>query len=546
MRTVVHFIRRLGGETENLTDAQLLQRFIIRRDEAAFEALMRRHGPMVLGTCRRLLRQGADAEDAFQATFLVLAHKGASIGKRDSVASWLYGVAYRTALKAQAEAARRRAYEGPLTDAAVAPTVRDLAWEELRAVLDEEVNRLPQRYRAPVVLCYFEDKTYAEAACALGLAAGTVASRLARARDLLRRRLVRRGFSLSAGLLATLVSQEGLAAAVPTALLTSGLKGAGLVAAGQPLAGAIVSAQVVTLMKGVLKTMLLTKLKIVAALLLAAGVVGTGAGLLVYPVRAGQPAGEAGVEDSPGLRDQVQSLRNELREARQEIDRLKREARQAATAARQVVLYRGRPASFWIEQLKDGDPSYRAEAVKVLGIVSRNDRAAIAPLLASLKDQEEDVRLAATRSLGQAGAAAIPALTARLKEDGPMRSLAATALGDMGPEAKPAVPALIEVLKGKGAGARQAAATALARIGPAARAALPALVGALQAKDRHLWEAAVTAVEEIDPGSRIVFQANLPGRPLEVSLLREEQPSVQTLEKLVRELEKRYRDQKSP
>src|SRR5947209_19749596 len=110
MRTVVHFIRRLGGETEHLTDAQLLQRFITRRDEAAFEALMRRHGPMVLGTCRRLLRQGHDAEDAFQATFLVLACKGASIGKRDSVASWLYGVAYRTALKAQAAAARRRAH----------------------------------------------------------------------------------------------------------------------------------------------------------------------------------------------------------------------------------------------------------------------------------------------------------------------------------------------------------------------------------------------------------------------------------------------------
>src|SRR5262249_12848484 len=147
-----------------------------------------------------------DAEDAFQATFLVLARKAGVIANRDSVASWLHRIASRTALRAKAEAAKRHVHEGPITDMpAAADAVAGLAWQELRQVLDEELTRLSEKHRGPVVLCYLQEKTYAQAAKILGLPEGTVSSRLARARDVLRKRLSRRGLALSSALLATLL-----------------------------------------------------------------------------------------------------------------------------------------------------------------------------------------------------------------------------------------------------------------------------------------------------------------------------------------------------
>ena len=193
-----------------MPDRQLLERFAHDRDasaDAAFEVLVRRHGPMVLRVCRNVLKDWNDAEDAFQATFIVLARRCGSIHKRDSVESWLFGVACRVAARARVEAARRRAVErrgASEADAALGTPEDDEADRlELGPIVQEEVRRLPEKYRAAVVLCYWEGLTQEQAAAQLGCPLGTVRSRLARARDLLRRRLARRGAAPLAGVAAS-------------------------------------------------------------------------------------------------------------------------------------------------------------------------------------------------------------------------------------------------------------------------------------------------------------------------------------------------------
>ncbi|HEV3261599.1 MAG TPA: sigma-70 family RNA polymerase sigma factor [Gemmataceae bacterium] len=293
LSAVVRYLRNkiaAAAEPDGTTDGQLLERFVRQRDESAFEVLMRRHGPMVLGICQRLLRDRHDAEDAFQATFLVLVRKAGSIGKRESVGSWLARIAYRTAVKAVGEAARRRARQSPLMDLPAADAIDDLAWQELRPVLDEELNRLSEKHRAPVVLCYLQEKTYAEAAQVLGLAEGTVSSRLARARDLLRKRLSRRGLGLSSGLLVTLLSRNALSAAMPVALLDATTKAAMRCAAGKAAAAGAVSAQAAALMEGVLRAMSMTRLRMAALVLLTVGLLGTAAGALLHRALGEQQA----------------------------------------------------------------------------------------------------------------------------------------------------------------------------------------------------------------------------------------------------------------
>jgi RNA polymerase sigma factor (sigma-70 family) len=285
--------RLLGtGGLDELNDGQLLQQFVARGDEAAFAALVRRHGPMVLGVCRRLLRGGADADDAFQATFLVLFRRARALDRRASLAGYLYTVAYHVALRARAASARRRSQERQVVDMPRAECRAEEVWRDLQPVLDDELNRLPDKYRELVLLCYVEGKTNEEAGRLLRLPTGTVKSRLARARELLKGRLSRRGITLTAGLLAAVLAERAAAAVSPRLLATT-LQTTVRLAAGQAAGPAAALAE------GVLKAMFATKLKIATVFLVAAGVLALGAGLLSRPALA-QPAADPAAQAKAG------------------------------------------------------------------------------------------------------------------------------------------------------------------------------------------------------------------------------------------------------
>jgi RNA polymerase sigma factor (sigma-70 family) len=273
-----HLYRLIGPQFGgDVPDRDLLERFLSQGDSAAFAALVRRHGPTVLGVCRRVLNNTHDAEDAFQAAFLVLVRRGRSIAKQEALGSWLHGVAYRVALKARTAALRRREHETRAASRVEEQPPPDDTGDDLRPIIDEEVNRLPDKYRQPVVLCYFEGKTYQEAARLLGWPAGTAAVRLARARELLRTRLARRGLALSGVALAAWLT-ERTAAAAEACLLAEATATAALRFAADPAAG--VSAQVIALTEGVVNAMLLQKVKTLSGVLLAVAVVCGGAGAL--------------------------------------------------------------------------------------------------------------------------------------------------------------------------------------------------------------------------------------------------------------------------
>jgi RNA polymerase sigma factor (sigma-70 family) len=301
LRTALHHLRRtLGAADAGVSDGELLQRFVADRDEAAFELLVRRHERLVLGVCRRVLHDPHDAEDAFQATFLVLARKAAGISARDSVAGWLYRVAYRVALRARAGAAGRHEHATPDLSAVPAPDDADraAAWRELRPLLDREVGRLPEKYRVPVILCYLESRTYEEAARQLGCSRGTVSTRLTRARELLRRRLTRCGLALSGAVLALLLAEQAAEAAAPDGLVDATVKASLPFAAGRSAAG-LVSAQVLTLTEGALNAMFLTKLKAVAGVLVVVTLLGLGAGALTRVGAAGDPPAKNARDEKP-------------------------------------------------------------------------------------------------------------------------------------------------------------------------------------------------------------------------------------------------------
>jgi RNA polymerase sigma-70 factor (ECF subfamily) len=273
-------------------DGELLECFVARREEDAFEALVRRHGPMVLGVCRRVLQNDADAEDAFQATFLVLARKAASVRPRGMVGNWLHGVARNTALRAKAMNRRRRRAER----AAGATPRRDGpadGWADLPAVLDEELAALPEKYRAPIVLCELEGRTIREASRQLGWPQGTVATRLSRGRAALAARLTRRGLGSAAGSLAVVVGYGSASAAVPAPLVVATVEAATAVAAGPAAAAGVIPDGVAALTEGVVKAMLVAKLKVRTAALLAVLVLGAGGGWLAAGTLRAGPAGAA-------------------------------------------------------------------------------------------------------------------------------------------------------------------------------------------------------------------------------------------------------------
>jgi RNA polymerase sigma factor (sigma-70 family) len=292
-----HLRKLVGSPAAEDSDSRLLERFLSQRDEAAFAALLARHGPMVWGLCRRLLPDSHDAEDAFQATFLVLVRRARSLDRRGSLAGWLHGVAGRVALRARSGRHRER----PLTEEVPAMGATDPAAEaarhELRALIDEELRRLPEKYRGAVLLCDVQGRSHEEAARQLGCPPGSMSWRLARGREMLRRGLERRGVALSAALLAGLLAEEA-SAAVPAALAEATARAALVAASGGALSGPVAA-----LADGTARALAPARLKLVAALL-ALGLLAAGAGVathraLTAPRPAPAPPEEQANNDEP-------------------------------------------------------------------------------------------------------------------------------------------------------------------------------------------------------------------------------------------------------
>jgi RNA polymerase sigma factor (sigma-70 family) len=252
-----------ANETAHFSDGQLLTQFLGRQDESAFTALVRRHAAMVIGVCRRVLGNADDADDAFQATFLVLVRKARALRSRAVLGDWLHEVARRTALKAKGAALRRLAKEHAM---ARTEALGEQPRNDWLPLLDEELSKLPEKYRLPIILCELEGKTRKEAARQLGWREGTVAGRLARGRTCLAKRLLGRGLVLPAGGLAAALSAQG-ASACATGLILNTIKAASLIAADQSAARGVISAKVAALTGDVMKAMLLSKLKNVAVVL---------------------------------------------------------------------------------------------------------------------------------------------------------------------------------------------------------------------------------------------------------------------------------------
>ncbi len=279
------------GTVVGLTDAQLLERFTFRRDEAAelaFEALVHRHGPMVFRVCRAVLRDSHDAHDAFQATFMILVKKARGLWVRDSLGPWLHRVAYRTACRARSTVARRRTYER-LTTAASAESAGEAVMDDLGEVLHEELGRLPERYREAVVLCLLEGLSPEQAARRLGCPVGTLHSRLARGRERLRDRLTRRGLAPLVGMIGTALSGDVALAVMRASLADATVQSAIGFAAGRMSMAERISASVCELTKGELKMMRFAELKTATSVVAALSLVFAASVLAQY-----QPA------DSPG------------------------------------------------------------------------------------------------------------------------------------------------------------------------------------------------------------------------------------------------------
>ncbi|HYV39464.1 MAG TPA: sigma-70 family RNA polymerase sigma factor [Gemmataceae bacterium] len=367
--SVIQDIRRMASLSgaANLPDRELLDAFVVKHDQVAFEVLVRRYGPMVFGVCKRILRQAQDAEDAFQATFLVLVRKASSLGPSAAVGNWLYGVAYRTALQARGRSVRRRHKEAevPPMDSQDS-TLETAARRELQALLDRELNRLPDKYRTPVILCDLLGKTKKQAAEELRCPEGTVSSRLARGREMLRKRLARYAPAFSAAGGVVLLEQLGTAA-LPAGLYSTTIKAAALIAKGTTAAAGL-APNVASLVEGVIKSMLITKLKPMMALMLVATLLGgvawgVGSGL------GGGQKGAAGIQHdntakvAPGGVEG--GVAGEGGAGEQPTD--------IAPPKKEQFRYKAKDFAAWKETLViELDPSIQIDAIKALGAFGVN------------------------------------------------------------------------------------------------------------------------------------------------------------------------------
>ena len=286
------------GSLAGLSEWQLLESYATQRDERAFEALVARHGPMVLGVCRRVLHNDQAAEDAFQATFLVLIRKAPSLDRHKPLGNWLYTVAYRLALRIRADEARRLEREAqaarrrPNCERYVTTT------GDQAVVLDEELQRLPARHRVPLVLCYLEGKTNEQAAEVLGCPRGSMSARLAQAKEHFRTCLARRGYAVPATGIATLLASAGAEAGVPIRLLSDTVRTAQWFSSEEAGIAGIVSTRAVALAKGTIGAMFAYRLKIACAALVAAATLATGATMLLQAASQASPPVQA-VEHLP-------------------------------------------------------------------------------------------------------------------------------------------------------------------------------------------------------------------------------------------------------
>ncbi len=508
VHTLLRYVRQVVGPPDEAagTDGQLLGRFVRERDEAAFLALVQRHGPMVLGVCRRVLAQAQDAEDAFQATFLVLVRKAHAVAHGDRLSGWLYGVAVRTASKLKVREARRRKYERRAGSLPRAEPEPDGPGPDLSPILDQEIQQLPKKYRLPLVLCYLEGKTNREAAEALGCPAGTVSRRLAWARQRLRARLARRGVAPTAGFAAIGWAEGELgratAAAIAAELEARTVQLALQISAGNVAATGGVAPRAVILTGEVMRTMFWTSWKgLAVAGLLAVSLIGAGAGVYASEMlMAGEPDGTpTAAQDKESskpeaLKQEVARLQAELQKLQEEIGRLRAKLDAPPDRAK-PVLFRGKPAADWIEALEDRDPAYRQEAIRALGGIAEVDRSVIPVLIASLKDRNLGVRNQAAESLGSLGVVALPALQDIMKSGSvEARVAAAFALDKVGHDA---VPTLAKALHDADDSVVRAAIESLITIGQTEEEAAKALQAAARASDAGVRRRVVQGVGEV-------------------------------------------------
>jgi RNA polymerase sigma factor (sigma-70 family) len=299
-----------GAGSRELTDLQLLERFAHHKDEAAFAALVQRHGPMVQGVCRRVLRRAEDAEDAFQATFLVLARKATAVAWRESVDRWLYQVAYRLAAEARARNARRDALERQASQRLRPAGAKQEGLSEVCAVLDEALHELPARYQEPLALCYLHGLTREQAAGRLGWSLRTLERRLAQGRERLRKALTRRGVTLSAALLAGPLTGTAADAAVPTRLVAATARAAVSFGAGKAGWGGGISATAAALAGGALRGTAGVPPRIGALLALLLGLAAGGLSVFVaIPENATNPVLPGGAEPAQAARTDPPAVR---------------------------------------------------------------------------------------------------------------------------------------------------------------------------------------------------------------------------------------------